>query len=553
MIPFFLLDGSVDSFTYVMQVLNKFARLSGLHVNWDKSKVMWFGSKCFSQERFEGFQRLIWDPGGVFTYLGILFSVNLDNIIDINYANVINKIKESISHWSKRRLTALGRVTIVKTLFVSKLNYLFLNLPNPPACVLKTLESMFFKFVWKGQDRINRPQLCQSYNVGGIKMINLSEFIHSLKLTWLRRFYNADEASWSSTVFNFYIKTQIEFAFEGGATYLSSKLDHISNPFYKDVVIALIRLKQKLHNDCKFNKRTDIFLWYSDILKVDDKPFILRDWYDKGVRYVSDLVNNEGCLYNFNHFQSIYNVKTNFLRFFGICQAIKSYYGCTKFIKLSQPHRPHFYDMLLKSQKGSHDFYSILNKKEVNPSSQLKWCVDLDIHTMNWRDIYNLPFSLTIDCNYKWFQYRINTRLLATNSFLFKISISNSDLCIFCSIEKETILHLFCQCDKVLPLWDSFVNFINLGFEGNFRLNDHIRLFGITNNIGSNTGINKLLIWFRYFIYRGKQNKHVPHFNMFLNEIRCILIAEHYNAMIYDKLDLFLKTWDQVLTILHLE
>ena len=65
----FLLDGSVDSFTYVMQVLNKFARLSGLHVNWDKSKVMWFGSKCFSQERFEGFQRLIWDPGGVFTSL----------------------------------------------------------------------------------------------------------------------------------------------------------------------------------------------------------------------------------------------------------------------------------------------------------------------------------------------------------------------------------------------------------------------------------------------------------------------------------------------------
>ena len=65
-------------------------------------------------------------------------------------------------------------------------------------------------------------------------MINLREFIHSLKLTWLRRFYNADEASLLSTMFNYYIKNHIEFVFEGGTIYLSGKLNHVSNPFYKD-------------------------------------------------------------------------------------------------------------------------------------------------------------------------------------------------------------------------------------------------------------------------------------------------------------------------------
>lgn len=549
----FLLDGSVDSLRHAMQVLNNFALLSGLYVNWGKSKVLWFGSKCFSQEKFDGFQRLIWDPGGLFTYLGILFTVNLENIVDINFKNVTDKIKESMSHWSRRRLTPLGRVTIVKTLLVPKLNYLFLNIPNPTDCVLKTIESMFFNFIWNGQYRINRSQFCQPYKAGGIKMINLREFIHSLKLTWLRRFYNADDVSLLSTMFNYYIKNQIEFVFEGGIIYLSSKLNQVSNPFYKDVVNALIRLKRVLQSDCNYNKRSDLFLWHSDILKVDNKPFILRDWYVKGVSYVSDIIDNEGHFLNLNSFHETFNVKTNFLRFFGICQAIKDYYGNVNLTKFIRPHRPLIYDILFKSQKGSQDFYSILNTKGAIPNSQSKWCSDLQVSSMNWQNIYNLPFSLTVGSQYKWFQYRINTRLLATNSFLYKINISNSDLCSFCFTERETILHLFCNCVKVLPLWDAFTNFINLSFEGNFRLNACIKLFGITNNIGYNNGINKLLIWFRYFIYRGKQNTEVPSFNFYLFEIRQIISAEHYNAVIHDKLELFHNTWGQVLNELHLE
>ena len=516
----FLLDGSARSLKCVMDVLNNFANLSGLRVNWEKSKALWFGSKCFSEDRLEGFERLIWDPGGTFTYLGVLFSVDLVNIVDINYNKAITTIKQIISHWSKRRLTPLGRLTIVKTILVPKLNYLFINLPNPPDDVLKTLESMFFKFVWNGQDRINRHQFCQPYHAGGIKMINLMEFIHSLKITWLRRFYKADDPSWSSIVFNLYIKTHIEFLFEGGTEYLSNKLIYLSNPFYKDVLVAFIRLKRKLQSNCKHNNRTDIFLWYSDILKLDDKPFIMRDWYTKGLRYASDFLDNEGQFLDLEQFQSNYNVKTNYLRYFGICQAIKSYYGSTRLTKLSQPYHPHVYNILLKSQRGARDFYAILNVNEVSPHAQSKWCIDLCTDAINWKNLYYLPFSLTIDSHYKWFQYRINMRLLATNSFLSKIGVSNTDRCNYCSIEKETILHLFCDCTKIEPLWNSFENFINLGFDDDFHLNKHIKLFGMTHKVSLNKGINKLLIWFRYFIYRGNRNMTAPHFNLYLSEIR---------------------------------
>ena len=38
----------------------------------------------------------------------------------------------NIAQWSKRNLTVLGRVTVVKSLLMSKLTYLILTLPDPP-------------------------------------------------------------------------------------------------------------------------------------------------------------------------------------------------------------------------------------------------------------------------------------------------------------------------------------------------------------------------------------------------------------------------------------
>lgn len=77
---------------------------------------------------------------------------------------------------------------------------------------------------------------------------------------------------------------------------------------------ALIRLKRVLQSDCNYNKRSDLFLWHSDILKVDNKPFILRDWYVKGVSYVSDIIDNEGHFLNLNSFHETFNVKNKFFK-----------------------------------------------------------------------------------------------------------------------------------------------------------------------------------------------------------------------------------------------
>ena len=72
-----------------------------------------------------------------FNLLGIDFSTNLNDIVRVNYGNVIPKIDALLNQWKRRLLTPIGRVTVLKTLIIPKLNHLFIALPNPSVEVLR--------------------------------------------------------------------------------------------------------------------------------------------------------------------------------------------------------------------------------------------------------------------------------------------------------------------------------------------------------------------------------------------------------------------------------
>ena len=56
----------------------------------------------------------------------------------------MKKVQSMIKIWSKRKLTLIGRITVIKSLMLSRFAYLFLALPNPPGDLIKSLERMFF-------------------------------------------------------------------------------------------------------------------------------------------------------------------------------------------------------------------------------------------------------------------------------------------------------------------------------------------------------------------------------------------------------------------------
>ena len=61
----------------------------------------------------------------------------------------------------------------------------------------------------------------------------------------------------------------------------------------------------------------------------------------------------------------------------------------------------------------------------------------------------------------KMFQYKILHRILPTNHKLLQYGIKDTDLCDLCKTSRETILHIFCECDIATSSWDDVVEWYN--------------------------------------------------------------------------------------------
>ena len=176
-----ILDGSRKSFDETLSTLECFSKFSGLKINNNKTKIVWIGSKFFSKDVYHHVRwKFDWDCTS-FKLLGIDFNINLEEMVDYNFGKYIPKIKSTLLQWSRRNITPLGKITVLKTLIIPILNHLFIALPTPKKYIA-LLNSMFFTFIWGNKvDKIKRNIITNEYEKGGLKMIHLSNFIDALK------------------------------------------------------------------------------------------------------------------------------------------------------------------------------------------------------------------------------------------------------------------------------------------------------------------------------------------------------------------------------------
>ena len=168
----FILDGSPGSLANTLEILDYYADLSGLKLNYSKTKVIWIGSKKFSNTVYHHSRwKLDWGSS-CFTLLGINFDVNLTQMFTKNYDRKLSDIKNLIKNWQSRKLTVLGKLTVVKTLLIPKITHLFMSLPNPTDRYIQELNKLFFKFIWDNKpEKIKRDIITQDYCKGGLKKL----------------------------------------------------------------------------------------------------------------------------------------------------------------------------------------------------------------------------------------------------------------------------------------------------------------------------------------------------------------------------------------------
>ena len=162
----------IESMKNAFLILDDFRIISGLSLNKTKSEALWLGSQSANRNTTED---ITWKvgKGAKVKILGTYFSNSEEaSAMESNWAGKLDAMAKLIQLWEKRNLTVIGKIIVAKSLIASQIINKIQAL-CPPKDILNSINSMLFKFIWKGHDRVKRKTMIQPYECGDLKMFNV--------------------------------------------------------------------------------------------------------------------------------------------------------------------------------------------------------------------------------------------------------------------------------------------------------------------------------------------------------------------------------------------
>ena len=217
----------------------------------------------------------------------------------LNYKEILSKIKRLLSWWKERDLTIMGKVHLLKTYALSKLNYVS-SLIVVPKWVFSEVEQMSFEFLWNGKDRVKRNIMYQNYEFGGIKMINYMMFVKTQRIMWLKRLlYGEKETGWK--MFFDYCCRFVGGRFIALCDYDISKLSLEIPVFYLEVLKAWQDIRKWRYSE---GESINSIIFNNRNICLRGKIIFCRSLYEKGI-YLCNHIMDKGRLKSVEFFKNI--------------------------------------------------------------------------------------------------------------------------------------------------------------------------------------------------------------------------------------------------------
>ena len=128
--------------------------------------------------------------------LGVHFSYDKRLEQDKNFSEHILKIESILKLWCMRQLTLEGRITVFKSLAISKVVHLLL-ITKLHSNTIDLMYKIQRNFIWQGKKaKIKHSTLRNGYENGGLKNVDLSNKITSIQCSWVKRLFEDDFHDW---------------------------------------------------------------------------------------------------------------------------------------------------------------------------------------------------------------------------------------------------------------------------------------------------------------------------------------------------------------------
>ena len=435
----------INSARVLFKLLDDFHKLSGLKINPTKTEGMWIGSSRGNETKPFGIK---W-PDEPIKALGVYYSYDSKLLHEKNFIEKLDSIKKLINIWSSRGLSIYGKVTIIKSFIIPKFIYISSLLPTPKD-IIKDLNQLLYKFLWKGVDKTTRLSTINEYEKGGLKMIDLELMVKSLRLSWLRRIFDTNDGTWKN-----YIGHLLKHS--GGLFLFHCNYDVRDHPISSQFYLELLQWWAEFREEFSSENCCHNIIWNNKDVRINNRPVFYKTFFEAGIVYVNDL------LFELNNIDS-YNLisdrvrKTNFLIWAGLRHAIPSYLKTNNYSFVTSPLsltiNDKVFDVLIKKSK---DYYELLlSKKAQFPNNSLALKRDFDLSDDQLKKVFTLPHMVCSEPYVKAFQYKVLNSILYTNTKLCKIGFIADDKCSFCKSEPETLSHFLFDCTHSRLFWNDF-------------------------------------------------------------------------------------------------
>ena len=199
---------------------------------------------------------------------------------------------------------------------------------------------------------------------------------------------------------------------------------------------------------------------------------------------------------------------------------------------------------LIKVKKGSRVFYDMfVNVKKF--VQQNKWQVEMgNIGEKEWQNYFSTIQKLN-EVKLRDFQYKINNKILVTNSFLFEINKIDNEMCSYCQEQPEKIHHLFLRCPKIRTFYTDLQSWLKSAINIEISLSEREILFAYN---GKKDLEHYIYVLSKYFIYQNNFFTKKVTVQGFANFLKKKMLSEKYMSHINNRIGSFFKKWTDCLT-----
>ena len=287
-----------------------FEKLSGLKINNDKTKILRLGL-CQRLDCDFAFGEIV----DFFKVLGVFFSLDEHKKEDLNYKEILSKIKSLLNFWKLRDLTLMGKIQLLKVHIYSKVLYRA-SLTPVPKWVYDSLDELTFDFIWKGKkDKINRNTMFSDYKQGGLKMLNFSAQVKSQRIMWIQKLLNKDEDMKWKQYFNFVTK-HLGGDLIFSCDYIPGLLKVTAPQFYMDLLEGWVNTRHIRSIDIG-----DVVIFNNKLIRYKGSCIYDKGLHDKGVYKLKHILENDGKLKCDRHFVDL-GLEVNDI------ERLKHFYAC---------------------------------------------------------------------------------------------------------------------------------------------------------------------------------------------------------------------------------